>query len=813
MLKNHLRLAWRNLIKHKGFSALNVLGLAIGITCCLLIFHYVAYERSYDAFQQNAGRIVRVRLDRYQQGKLAWKSATSYPAIAPAMKKEFPEVDTFGRLIDADLLLANPEKNIKFNETKGYFADPSILSLFDIRLLQGNPATALDGPDKIILSQEMAKKYFGTENPLGKRLNGQGDGALESYEVTGVFKDYPANSHLILHHLVSYSTLGKIIRAQGDSTNPTETEWGWYDFYVYLQLKPGASWTALESKMTAFTDRHLNSNESRTRNKIKYELHLIPLSDIHLYSNYNQEAEVNGNGKATGFLFLIAFLIITIAWVNYTNLATARSLERAKEVGLRKVLGAIRGDLILQFLTESFLMNTLALAIALGIAWLLAPAFDTLIGSGAGAFSLPAAYTLGFLGIFLIGSFLSGIYPAFILSGYHPITVLKGLFKNTTRGQLLRKGLIVGQFAVSVILITGTILIYQQVQYMRRQQLGVDIDRTLVIQGAASPRDSIYQNTFQPFKTSLLQQPDIKSVTASSNVMGQEIYWTRTSTVVDGAAKPAISLFLLGIDYDFLPAFGLRLVAGRNFSLQFPTDKNAALINETTLHLLGFNKPEEALNARIRSGQDTSHIVGVVADFHHEGLQKAINPMLILPVPNERNYYSIKFSASDPHQTIANVKKNWDRYFPNDPFNYFFLDESFAGQYKADTRFGEVFGLFATLAILIACFGLLGLSAYNVLQRTKEIGIRKVLGATAQSLVLLLSKDFAVLVLLSLFIAIPVSWWVMSNWLSDFAYRISIQWWVFALGGLLALLIALATVGVQAARAAITSPINSLRSE
>jgi putative ABC transport system permease protein len=348
---------------------------------------------------------------------------------------------------------------------------------------------------------------------------------------------------------------------------------------------------------------------------------------------------------------------------------------------------------------------------------------------------------------------------------------------------------------------------------MRRQQLGVDIDRTLVVQGAASPRDSVYQNTFQPFKTSLLQQPDIKSVTASSNVMGQEIYWTRTSTTVDGTAKAPVSLFLLGIDYDFLPAYGLQLVAGRNFSREYPTDAKAALINETTLHLLGFRKPEEALNVRIRSGQDTTHIVGVVADFHHEGLQKAINPMLILPTPNTRNYYSIKFSGSDPHQTIAAIKKNWDRYFPDDPFSYFFLDESFAEQYKADTRFGEVFGLFATLAILIACFGLLGLSAYNVLQRTKEIGIRKVLGATAQSLVILLSKDFALLVLISLFIAIPVSWWVMSNWLGDFAYRIAIQWWVFALGSLLALLIALATVGIQALRASFTNPIKSLRTE
>lgn len=813
MFKNHLRLAWRNLSKRKGYSALNILGLAIGITCFLLIFHYVAYERSYDAFQQDAGRIVRVRLDRYQQGKLAWRSATSYPAIAPAMKADFPQVESYGRLIDADMLLTNPEKNVKFTENKGYFADTSIIRMFDIHLLKGNPATALDGPDKIILSETMAHKYFGDEDPMGKRLKAQGDGGLESCAVTGVFKDYPANSHLILHHLISYSTLGKILRAQGDSTNPTETAWGWYDFYVYIQLKPGASWKALEALMPSFADRHLNNDEWRRKNQVKYELHLIPLSDIHLYSNYNQEAEVNGNGKAVQFLFLIAFFIIGIAWINYTNLATARSLERAKETGLRKVLGALRGDLILQFLTESFLLNSIAAILAFGLAWLLAPSFDTLIGSDAGAFSLTPDYLLAFLGIFFLGSFLSGLYPAFVLSGYHPITVLKGLFRNSNRGQLLRKTLITGQFAISVILITGTILVYQQVQYMRRQSLGVNIDRTLVVQGAASPQDSSYQDSWKPFKNTLLQQSDIKSVTASSNVMGQEIYWTRTTYRLDQTAASRVTLYFLGADYDFLPAYGLRLVAGRNFSPQFPTDKKAALINETAARLLGYGKPEDALNGKLVPGSDTFHIVGVIADYHHQGLQKAINPMLIQLSPNSRNFYSIKFNGDDPHRTIAAIQAAWQRRFPQDPFDYFFLDESFNEQYKADTRFGAVFGLFASIAILIACFGLLGLSAYNVLQRTKEIGVRKVLGASTQSLVVLLSKDFAVLVLLSLLIAIPVTYLVMHNYLQDFAYRIDIQWWTFAVGGLLALFIALITVGIQAARAAMSNPINSLRAE
>jgi len=812
MLNNHLRLAWRSLIKRKGYSALNTLGLAIGITCCLLIFQYVAFERSYDSFQQNAGRIVRLRLDAWQKGKLAWQSATVYPAIAPAMKKDFPEVENYCRLIDANFLLANDRNQNKIRETKGYFADPAALDMLGVHLTEGNPATALDGPYKIVLSEATAKKYFGQEDPLGKKLTVK-DGNRISLEVTGVFREYPANSHLILHHLISYTTLDAEIAKGGDSTRPAETAWGWYDFYAYVQLKPGADWHQLQAKMPAFCDRYINNQDWSKKNNVRDELFLIPLTDIHLYSNYNQEAEVNGNGKSVGFLFLISFFIIVIAWVNYTNLATARSLERAKEVGVRKVLGAARRDLVLQFLSESFLLNILALVIALGAAVLLTRPFNTLIGSeGSSFFSMPAAYSLLFLGLFLTGTLLSGLYPAFVLSGYHPIIVLKGLFKNTSKGLILRKGLIIGQFTVSVILITGTILVYQQVQYMRRQQLGVNINQTLVLQAATSQQDSIYKNVFQPFKATLLQQPAIKSVTASSNVMGQEIYWTSGFSRVGENAKSAVTLYRLGVDYDFLPAYDLQPVAGRNFSRNFSTDDKAVLVNEKAAELLGFKNAADAINGKLRT-RDTLHIIGVVPNFHQEGLQKAVNPMLIQLVPTIRSYYSVKISTNQVQQTIAGIEKTWNRYFPEDPFNYFFLDESFNEQYKADTRFGEVFGLFAGLAILIACFGLLGLSAYNVLQRTKEIGIRKVLGATERSLVFLLSREFLYLVLLSLVIAIPVTWLVMHNWLQDFAYRISIEWWVFLLGGVLALLIALATVGFQALRAAAANPVKSLRTE
>jgi putative ABC transport system permease protein len=813
MLKNHLTLAWRSLTKRKGYSALNILGLAIGITCCLLIFQYVSYERSYDSFPPNASNIVRLRLDSWQKGKLAWQSATVYPAIAPTMKKDFPEVENYCRLIDANFLLANDRNQTRIRETKGYFADPSALEMLGVHLIKGNPATALDAPYKIVLSEATAKKYFGQEDPLGKRLTVK-DGNRISLEVTGVFKDYPANSHLILHHLISYTTLDQEIAKGGDSTRPAETSWGWYDFYAYVQLKPGTDWRRLQSKLPAFSDRYINSGEYEKKNNVRDDIFLIPLTDIHLYSNYNQEAEVNGNGKAVSFLFLIAFFIIAIAWINYTNLATARSLERAKEVGVRKVLGAARRDLILQFLTESFLLNFLAFVIALVAAILLARPFNTLVGSGdATAFSLSFDYSLLFLGLFVAGTLLSGLYPALVLSGYHPITVLKGLFKNTSKGLFLRKGLIVGQFAISVILIAGTILVYQQVQYMRRQQLGVNINQTLVLEGPGSQQDSVYRNTFQPFKASLLQQPAVTSVTASSNVMGQEIYWTSGVLRVGDNAKNAVTLYHLGVDYDFLPAYDLKPVAGRNFSRDFLTDDKSVLINERGADLLGFKNAADALNGKLKRGRDTLHIVGVVPNFHQQGLQKAIDPILVMLVPTIRRYYSVKVSTAHVQQTIANIQKTWDRYFPEDPFNYFFLDESFNEQYKADTRFGSVFGLFAFLAILIACFGLLGLSAYNVLQRSKEIGVRKVLGASVRQLIFLLSREFLYLVLISLVIAIPLTWWVMHNWLQDFAYRISIEWWVFALAGMLAILIALATVGFQALKAALTNPVKSLRTE
>lgn len=812
MISNYLKLAFRNLFKRKGYSLLNIFGLSIGITCCLLIFRYVAYERSYDRFVTGADHIYRLRLDAYQLGSLAWKSATVYPAFGPTLKKDFPEVESFCRLHDAHFLLSNEEKQIKFSEEKGYFADPAFLDMFEIRVLKGDPATALAGPDKLMLTPAMAEKYFGKEDPLGKKLMLRDPEYTRVLEVTGIFSELPPNSHLQIQHLMSYKTLDAINRFYGDTTNATETSFGWYDFYTYLKLAPGTDPDRLQEKFPAFCDRYINSLDWAVKNNYRNEIHLIPLSGIHLYSNVNQEAEVNGNGQAVSFLFLIAFFIIGIAWINYINLATARSMERAREVGVRKVAGAQKSNLVFQFMMESVLLNTIALIFALGFTALLTPWFNRLTGFdsvNSRIFNTP--YLGYFLLVFVLGALLSGLYPAFVLSGFRPVAVLKGMFKNSASGLLLRKGLIVTQFVTSVALIAGTIIVYQQVKYMRSQSLGANIEQTLVLKGAESPADSGYQEIFQPFKNQLMQQAGVQDVTASTSVMGQEIYWT-SGIRVNRPGSQGVTHYILGVDHDFVPSFGLKLAAGRNFSKEFKADNRAVLLNEKAVELLGFESPEKALNESVIRG-DTFKIIGVLGNYHHQGLQKEINPMLVVLRPNARNYYSLKINTGDLQSGIESIGKIWNTFFPNDPFSYFFLDDSFDQQYRADRQFGEVFGLFSLLAILIACFGLLGLSAYNIIQRTKEIGIRKVLGAPVRNIIFILSRDFMILVGFAFLLAVPLSWWMMNAWLKDFAFRIDIRWWVFAVAGCLTAIIAFATIALQALNAAYTKPVKSLRTE
>jgi len=823
MLKNHLKTAIRSLLKRRGFTLVNILGLAIGIACCLLLFQYVSWERSYDNYAEGK-RLYRMRLDNYEEGKLEWQAATCYPITGPYMKRDFPEVEDFCRLKNASMVFANDSKHAKFAETKGYFADTSVFRMLNVQLLSGDNANALKGPDKMVMSESMARKYFGGESATGKILTIRDAQMTQHYQVTGVFKDYPANSHLVINYLVSYPTLGKIKRLQGDTTNSTETMWGWYDFYTYIKLKPGADYKQLEKKLPAFCTRYYPDLNWAKANKAHDELHIIPVPDIHLNSNYFEEAEVNGNASSVSFMFLIALLILGIAWVNYINLATARSVERAKEVGIRKVMGAKRGGLVKQFLAESLLLNFTALFIAFIAVLALTPAFNRFVGHDASSalFTISGRYWLLFFGIFVAGTLLSGLYPALVLSGYQPVKVLKGAFKNAAGGLVLRKALIVLQFTTSVILIAGTLVVYRQVQFMRSQTLGFNINQTVVLNGGASINDSTYQHIYHAFKNEVLRLPGVRNITASTNVMGQEITWTNDLKRL-GSNQKTYTMYNLGVDYDFVPGYEMKMMAGRNFSKSFPTDKNAAILNEASVKLLGYKNIEAALNTKIVEGlNDTLIVIGVVSDFHHLGLQKEVDPQLILPmddtrnyymIPGEQNYYSLKLSSANMPQTIDAVKALWGNYFPNDPFDYFFLDDFYNKQYQASNLFGCVFGVFALLAVLIACFGLSGLSAYNILQRTKEIGIRKVMGASVSQLLYLLSKDFMVLVFAAFVIAIPLGWWVMDNWLAGFAYRVSISAWIFLAAGLVAGIIALVTIILQALKASGSNPVTSLRSE
>lgn len=810
-LINDFKIGIRNLARRKSYTLLNLLGLLTGMTCCLLIFHYVSYERSYDSEIKDAENIYRIRLDNYQQGKLAWKSATSYPGIPPAMKKDFPEVEKYCRLIDANMLLVNEEKNVKFNENQGYYAEPAFLAMFNLTLQSGNSNYALTGPDKIIISKKMAEKYFGTDHVVGRKLTVKDGGQNRFYEITGVFNEYPKNSHLSIEYLVSYDTFKKIMRDGGDTTNSAETSFGWYDFYSYLKLKPGTDIKKLEAKFPAFCERYITWAKQV---KSSHEIHLIPVKDIHLYSNYNQEAEINGSGQMMSFLFLIAIFIIGIAWMNHINLSTARSVERAKEVGIKKVMGALRTDLIKQFLLENFILNFLSAIIAISIFFVLVKSFDAFAGrDGFTGIYLTPLYWQIFILLFFGGTLLSGIYPALALSGFQPIRVLKGVFKNSVRGVALRKGLIVVQFGITIALLAGTVIVYQQVQYMRNAKLGVNIDQTLVLRGPSTIQDSAYEEINLPFKSELLQQPGIKNVSASSNVMGQEIYWTNGSRRLGTPKESSVTLYNLGVDYDFIPGFDMKLKAGRNFSKEFRTDNKAAILNENAARLLGFESPKDAVDKKIKRGRDTLTVIGVVADYHHEGLQKAIAPLLIVPFQNTRQYYSIKINMANASFAIKNIESTWNKYYPGDPYNYFFLNDSFNKQYKNDVLFGKVFTVFTVLAILIACLGLLGLSSYNVLQRQKEISIRKVLGASAKNIFLLLSKDFLKLIFVSFLIAFPAGWYIMNNWLQDFAYRIHMQWWVFVLSGIAAFGIATATIVLQVINTVLEKPVKSLRTE
>ncbi|GAB4032948.1 ABC transporter permease [Spirosoma jeollabukense] len=817
MLRNYIKIAFRNLWKAKVFSLVNMLGLVVGITACLLILQYVSFELSFDQFQQDADRIYRVTNDRFQQGKLVQHGTITYPTIGKTMANDYQEVEGYTTLVNNGTVKFRREKSV-YQEEQTFFVDDNFLTFFTFPLVAGDPKTALKAPNSLVLTEKDAQRIFGARPNDYARLIGKTlfmDLDTEPFRITGVMKDIPATSHLQFGALISYETL---VRTWGPWV---KTSWDGSDMWHYLKLKPGANAVALESKFPAFSQRYFKGDKvSGSLEKF----HLQPLLKAHLYSDYEYEIGVVNNGKAVWTMLIIAVFILLIAWINYINLSTARSLERAKEVGVRKVAGATTNQLIGQFLSESILLNLLALVFALGLTVSLEPFLSEQIGkplslsllTGAGYGGRLMAIALGV--VFILGMFLSGFYPAFALSSFRPIGVLKGSFKRSASGVWVRKSLVVFQYIASIILIIGTFIVFRQLAYMRSEKLGFNMDQVLVISGPALTRwDSTSIERIASFKQELKQYPAIKAASASINLLGDRLPRTFNVKRVGSNEEKGVTLGRMNVDLDFFGMYQIKLLAGRTFQ---PTDSDPdgrkvknILINSSATKLLGFQNATSAVGQKINFMGREWEVVGVVSDFHQQSLRHQIEPLVFQPFYTNGGFYSVKIATSDLNQTLDLVKQTYNEFFPGNDFTYFFMDEQFNRQYKDDQVFGRITTIFSILAVLIASLGLFGLSSYTISQRTKEIGVRKVLGASIPSLIALLSKDFIKLVLVAIVMASPIAWYVMDLWLSDFAYKIDISWWIFALAGVLAIGIALLTISFQSIKTALMNPVKSLRAE
>jgi putative ABC transport system permease protein len=825
MFGNYVKTALRNLLQNKTYSAINIFGLAIGMAVFLLIAQYVRFERSYEDFAPDRANIYRVSIHAYRNNELISASAENYPAVGPAMLRDIPQVLSYARLYNMgyknNVVITNenakPDR-IVIKQHRFLYADSAFLPMMGYEMIDGNAATALANPLSAVISEKYARIYFGDRNPIGQTLHMHDDDFNdETATVTGVFREVPANTHLKFDVLFSYKTL--YTRFKG-AIGRYDQNWSRVDMYTFVRLRQGSDPAAVEAQLPAVVNRYKPGLAAVREKEV---LELQPLSSIHLYSDLAEEPEANGNGTIVLFLGLIGVFVLVIAWINFINLATARAIGRAKEVGIYKVVGATRGQLIARFLAEAALVNFLSLALAVGIVAATLNPFNAISGLFLDTSYLERPWFLELLaGLWIGGTLLSGFYPAWILSSFKPVLVLKGKLKHTTGGALLRKGLVVGQFVASVALIAGTFIVYRQLNYMMHQDLGMNISQVLIMDRASvAPSDRTNSKAFMAgidlFRDELKKNPNIEAVSLPSTIPGMLREWKATVKRYDADSRDSVVIRWNSMDEDFLNVFKMKLLAGRMFSRSFPKDPDtSAILSLSATRLLGYKRPEDAIGKTVvirDFGEFKPVIVGVVNDYHQVSLKKPLEPSLFTCDWYQGEYYAIRMNTGHLSQTMDQVRQAWNTAFPGNPFEYYFLDDYFNRQYANDRKFGQLFTTFAALAILISCLGLFGLSAYTAGQRIKEIGIRKVLGASVTNITGLLSVDFLRLVLLSILIATPLTWFIMHTWLQSYAYRAPIQWWVFAVSGLIALFIALVTVSFQAIKAAVTNPVKSLRSE
>ncbi|HEY4063896.1 MAG TPA: ABC transporter permease [Puia sp.] len=809
MIKNYFKIAWRNLLASKGYSAINIIGLSVGLAVCLMILLYIFDETSYDKHHNDAAQLYRINTSfksKVDQSKIASANAL----VAHGLLTDFPEVEQSARLLlpntnnGAVMLEYTEGANRKsFFEKNTYYVDSSFFDLFTYRFLQGDPRTALSQPNTAVLSETMAHRFFGNADPMGKTIRVGLAGGYFDYTVKGVFQPL-GPSHIDGHVFLSMKN-GDMGRNVDNITN-----WATFNaFLTYIRLKKGTDPVAFEKRLTPFLHRHGNADiEAAGAERM---LSMQPVKDIHLYSSLPYDISINSSISYLYILGSIALFILLIACVNFMNLATARSQKRAKEVGMRKVMGALRGSLVAQFLGESILLSAAALLLALFLVQSFLPAFNTLTQRQLTLFQHPVI--VGWIiGLALLTGLLAGLYPAFYLSSFRPIRVLKGQLVNSLSALFLRKGLVVFQFSISVFLILTSLVIWQQMGFLNRQDLGFQKDQQLVI----PLRTAQAAANFTALKETLAKNAKVISVAGGTTYPGMDPFndlrfYKDGQSVADG-----VGIAFGRVGYDYLQTLGMKMIAGHAFSKEFASDSAGIIFNETAIRKLGLD-PRTAVGTVIHSSWNkvvsNTPIVGIVKDFNFKNLKESINPYGFVLDNNDHRYLFAHVNTADYGSLLSDLATAWQRLNPSTPFEYSFVDQDFQRTYEREYRIARIIGVFTGLTIFIACLGLFGLAAFTAEQRIREIGIRKVLGSSVSGIATLLSKDFIRLVLLSLVIASPLAWWAMHRWLQDFAYRTPIHWWLFVMAGILAVGIALLTVSFQAIKAALANPIKSLRSE
>ncbi|NIM12552.1 MAG: FtsX-like permease family protein [Candidatus Aminicenantes bacterium] len=795
MFKNYLKVALRNILRHKVYSLVNILGLTIGIAAVILILLYVQYEFSFDRFHEKYDRIYRITRGGSHEGSSP--AVLTPKPLAPALMDEFPEIISAVRVkLRRNMLVSYGEKN--FIEKRFFFTDPGIFKIFSFKLVKGNPETALKEPYSIILSEQSAKKYFGNDDPIGKILLCKG---THHFKVTGILKDIPKSSHLIMDFVAPFEDYFSF-------PGNTLTGWNQNTYLTYILLSKDADPAELERKFPAMMRKHVKQDHPSYKRIMDDPLSIQPLSKIHLYSHLLGEISANGDIKYIYLFTAIALLILVMACINYMNLATARSAPRSREVGIRKIAGAKRNQLIKQFLGESLILTFIAFLCSILVVEFFLPAFGSFVERDL-SLNLPGnlPFVLGILALMVLVGLLAGSYPALLLSSFKPVSILGGKYSSGRRGTPLRNILVVTQFTISIVLIICTVVIKNQLGFIKNRDLGYDRDQIVVI----PMKDSEARKKAGTIKTELLRNPDILYVSTSSTLPDS----TNAILRVDWPGKPEdVERFMFAgfVDYDFVDLFGIKIVAGRNFSRDFPSDKNGAfLLNESAVKYLGWKSP---LGKEFGRGERKGKIVGIMKDFHLVPLHQKIKPLLYyLELKSPIFYLSAKIKTARIPGTLAFLEEKMKTFSPRYPFEYHFFDDIFARAYKMEQKLGSAFSVFAFIAVLIGCLGLLGLASFTAEQKTKEIGIRKVLGSTVSGIVLLFSRQFLKWVVVANIIAWPVAFYAMNKWLQNFAYRTTLGIEIFILSGLIALFIAMVTVSYQSIKAATANPVDALRYE